>query len=459
VPECRHDQKPCYYKPSGMNSGSYIRVGNTNRQMTAYEIFSYVSNRSQPTFDGEAVSEADVHALDRERLGGYLERLRQSRASLWQRLHLDEMPFEERLCTLRLLARVKGAFHPTLASLLCFGVWPQMFMPSLCITFVRYPGTTADEKGPRSERFLDTAKFEGHVAEIVEQAVARVRANMRQSLVVEGIFHRPLLEYPEEAVREAIVNAVAHRDYSPMARSSPIRVEMFADRLVVKSPGGLYGPVNEHNLEEAHSTRNQLLMRLLEDFGIAEDRGSGIRAMIAAMRRSRLEPPRFRDTRDRFEVTFKNTSLLDPEAVQWLNRFGGYPLSDNQRMALVYLRYNERMTNSDYRRLNNVPDTTHATRELRELVESGLVQMHETRRWAHYTLSPEAALAGLRPALGAEESAVLSYVREHGHITRSECVALLEAKPAHVSYLLTRMREQGLLKAVGRRRWTRYVLP
>ncbi|MBN1887425.1 MAG: putative DNA binding domain-containing protein [Thermoflexales bacterium] len=459
VPECAYTQKPCFYKPAGMNSGSYIRVGNTNRQMTDYEIFTYVSSKSQATFDREPVPQATPDDLDQARVQAYLDSLHRSRPQLWERLRMDERPLVDQLCAVDIAVKTNGAVHPTLAGLLCFGVWPQKFFPSLVVTFVRYAGSTPDDKGPRGERFLDTCKCEGTLTQVVEEAARRTMANMRQSLLVEGIFHRTLSEYPEEAVREAIVNAIAHRDYGPLACSSQVRIQMYADRLEVQSPGGLYGAVNEYNLEESQSTRNQLLMRFLEELRLVENRGSGIRAMIAAMREARLEPPRFQDSRDYFQVTFKNASLMSPEAVRWLNQFSAYLLNDNQRMALVYLRYNSQMTNSDYRRLNNVYDTTQATRELRELVEKGLVEMHASRRWAYYTLGSSAEGELAVSPLSPEEQKILQHIRKQGGISRQECAALLGVSPSQAAYLLKRMRDKGYLQQAGQRRWARYVLP
>ena len=76
-------------------------------------------------------------------------------------------------------------------------------------------------------------------------------------------------------MREVIANAVAHRDYSPYVRGSYIQIRLFADRIEVQSPGGLFGNVNIENLEEQHSTRNARLMRILEDLHVVENRGSG----------------------------------------------------------------------------------------------------------------------------------------------------------------------------------------
>lgn len=190
--------------------------------------------------------------------------------------------------------------------------------------------------------------------------------------------------------------------------------------------------------------------------------------MIAAMREARLEPPRFRDTRNFFQVTFKNTTLMTPEAVRWLNQFVGHQLNDNQRMALVYLYYNEQMTNSDYRRLNNVYDTARATRELRDLVETGLVKMHGTRRWAYYTLAPDIRTEAISPttadytALGLNERQIraMRYLREHTEITTliycDEIAPEITDRTARKD--LNDLVERGLLVRLGRTRGTRYVL-
>ena len=461
VPECDYQRKPCHYGPAGMNSGSYIRVGNTNRQMTDYEIFTYVSSRGQPTYDREPARSATIEDLDRDLLEEHIKQVKREKPRLWERLRLGEKSFDERLCALDIAIRVNELVHPTLAGLLVFGLWPQRYFPALTITFVRYYGAEPGVKGPRGERFLDNRKFEGRLDEMADDAVQRVVANMRHGTLIEGIFHRTLLEYPEEAVREAIVNAVAHRDYSPLAQGSHVRVEMYADRLVAITPGGLHGPVNEDNLEVELATRNQLLMRLLEETGIVENRGSGIPMMITSMREAHLEPPQFRDTRASFRVTFKNHTLLDPETVTWLNQFAGYPLTDAQRMALAYLRGNARMTNSDYRRLNNTT-TVEATRELRGLVDLGLIEMHGTRRWAYYTLGAEVqdqAQPRETPAVSKEEE-ILAYLREHRRITNRECRELLDLADdeRRARYLLSKMVEQELIRKIGTKRWTRYEL-
>jgi ATP-dependent DNA helicase RecG len=160
---------------------------------------------------------------------------------------------------------------------------------------------------------------------------------------------------------------------------------MFADRLEIQSPGGLFGNVTVENIEEEHSTRNTRLLRMMEDMHIVENRGSGIKAMLQAMRTANLEPPRFNDRRSSFLVTFRNHTLMNPEAIAWLNQFASLPLNDRQRLALVDLRQHEQVTNSEYRRLNRV-DVTIAGQELRGLVEAGLIEQQGVGRWTSYQL-------------------------------------------------------------------------
>jgi len=455
VGEIQPQQKPCFYRTAGIQKGSYLRVGNTNRRMSDYEIFGYLSGRSQPRDDEEVIEDATPHDLDEDAVSEYLDALRTGRP----RLLSDDSAREEVLSQMGVVRRVSGMYHPTLAGLLVFGTYPQSFLPQLCITFVRYYGVTSDELSPRGERFLDNRKFEGRIPEMIKAAHTHVMGSIRHSTLIQGVFSREIPEYPQEAIAEAIRNAVGHRDYSRYVRGSQIRIELFADRLEIISPGGLFGNVTVENLEEEQSTRNALLIRTLEDLHVLDNRGTGIRAMIRAMREAKLGPPVFRDARTSFRVTLRNHTLMSPEIIQWLNRFSGHRMNDHQRVALAYVRASGSMANSDYRRLNHV-DTTVATQELREMVDQGLLEQRGTRRWATYSLAsgwtavPETT--GVDPMA---EGRVLAYVRRHGEITNSRCRQELGITRDQASRLLSRLVHSGRLRRLGKKRWTRYVLP
>ena len=211
------------------------------------------------------------------------------------------------------------------------------------------------------------------------------------------------------------------------------------------------------NLEEEHSTRNARLMRMMEDMHVVENRGSGISAMLQAMREANLEPPRFDDRRASFQVTFRNYTLMNPDAIAWLNQFAHMQLNDRQRLALVYLRLHESITNGDYRRLNRV-DAMMAGQELRGLVQAGLVDQQGASRWTSYTLriSREHLAQGTLPA---DEEKILVYVREHGSINNAECRRLLGVEDKRAWYLLIMLCNLDRLQQTGKGRWSRYTLP
>jgi ATP-dependent DNA helicase RecG len=447
------DNKPSFYKPAGLQKGSYIRVANTNRQMTDYEIFGYVSGRTQPTFDEDPVRDAVFDDLERPKLEEYIARLKKTRP---QAAFLNQS-FDQVLTQLRIVKNIDGIFRPTLAGLLMFGKYPQSFEPQLVITFLQYYGTTEIEKTPRGERFLDNRKFEGAVPEMVEGAVNHIMASIRKSSLIEGLYRRDIPEYPEEAVREAVLNSIAHRDYSHFVRGSYVQIRLFADRLEIQSPGGLYGSVTEETIDEEQSTRNRILMRLMEDLHLVENRGSGIKTMIEAMRKANLEPPRLQDKRSSFWVIFRSHTLMGPEAITWLNQFASFPLNDRQRVALAYLRNNGQIANSDYRRLHHI-DPLIANKELTALEQLSLIKQHRTKRWAYYSLNipAEIEVAG---SLQTDEEKILDYVHTHGFIRRENCIDLLRVSIVRARYLLQKMYKKGFLKLEGKGRGSRYVLP
>lgn len=453
IDEIPASQKPCYYKTAGLPKGAYLRVGNTNRQMTEYEVFGYLSGRGQPTHDEDMVPDATLEDLDNSLIETYLERLRQIRP----RANFLKSGKEEILLRLRIAAQDSGVIRPTLAGLLAFGKYPQEFFPQLMITFVQYFGTTEDERTPQGARFVDNRRFEGPITEMVDEAETYIMSAMRKSSLIEGMFRRDIMEYPRESLRESIANAVAHRDYSPDVRGSYIQIRMFADRLEVQSPGGLFGNVTVDNLEDEHSTRNARLMRMMEDMQIVENRGSGISAMLHAMREANLEPPRFDDRRASFKVTFHNHTLMTAEAVSWLNQFSQHPLNDHQRLALVYLRQHSNIDNQDYRRLNRV-DMMAAGQDLRGMVQTGLIEQTGFGRWTKYTLKAQEERGG-PPKIPSNEEKILAHLEKHGSINNAECRDLLGLDLQKASYLLKKLNNRGLIKRSGKRRWTRYQLP
>lgn len=456
VPSLPPSRRPCYFGDAGLPRGAFLRVGNTNRQMSDYEVFGYLSNREQPREDEALCMDADDADLDTAAVDAYLDRLRSARPDA---AYLRQ-PRERVMRTLRIARELDGMTHPTLAGLLMFGVAPEIIRPQLMISFVQYAGPEEHASGPAGERFLDNKQFVGAIPRMIDAAEAYLLAHVRTRALITGLLRQDIPEYPRAAIREALVNAVAHRDYSAGASGSHVQVKLFTDRLEISSPGGLYGNVTIDTLEAAQSARNAQLVRMMQDEGLVENRGSGIDAMIEAMRAARLEPPQFTDDRTRFTVVFRSHALmLDDDAVEWLNAIAGHlPLNDRQRLALLYLRRHRRLTNSEYRRLHPGLDSRDALHELQGLVRSGAAVTRGVRGGSWYDLALPAERPSAREPV-TDEARVLDYVRKQGFIQASTASSLLgwdNAKRA--GRFLKSLAEHGLLVRQGQKRGTRYVI-
>jgi ATP-dependent DNA helicase RecG len=457
VPECPSDQKPCYWRRSRLEEGAYVRVGTTNRRMTVNEIRRLWASWRDDV-DAEVVPGASLEDMDWRRVEAYRAQvLRRDPESA-----VAEQTPEQLLLGVHCLGRDGDVPRPTQAGLLLFGRNPQYYCPRFIVTITQFTGTEVGEEAIHGRPYLFDAEAQGPIPAMIDKAERATLGLIKRRAYFEGLTRREVPEYPEFAIREAIRNAVAHRDYS--SRGSHIDVRLFADRLEVRNPGGLWGDLTVETLDEAPpSTRNPNIMRVLQDLGYVEQRGTGIRRMIAEMRQAGLEPPHFKDAGTYFVVTLKNHTLLDEETLVWLNQFASYPLNDRQRLALAYLRVNVRMTNADYRRLHHgMVETVEATRELRGLVETGLAEMHGTRRWAYYSLSEATPLQVqlTLPDGMSDGEKISAYVREHGSITNAECRELLGIESRHrVTRLLGKLVDIGQIRQVGTGKGTRYELP
>lgn len=309
IPEIIPTEKPCYVTVRGAYGGAFIRVGDGDRKLTTYELDRLFEERRQPKHDIEIVGDATLDDLD----SNLVQQMVFRQKSLHPRV-FSSFSDEEILARMHVLARDEdGEMRPTLAGLLTFGVFPQSFFPRLTVTFAAFPGTT--KAGSGSLRFLDSQNFVGPIPTILEDALAAVRKNMKTRSIIDGAFRHDIPDYPEFAVREAICNALMHRDYSPMARGSQVQVNLYSDKLEVLSPGGLYGSVTVETLGEAgaSSTRNQHLSALLETapFGngefVAENRGTGIQLIESELERAGMGKPIIRDTLSSFCITFEKS--------------------------------------------------------------------------------------------------------------------------------------------------------
>ena len=179
---------------------------------------------------------------------------------------------------------------------------------------VVYPTNVAGQQGPRRERFLDNKSIDGNIAMMLRGTLEVLQRHLKRRGIVHGLIRIDEMEYPIEVLREAIVNALAHRDYSSAALGTQVQLELFPDRLVIRNLGGLFGPVSEATLgiEMTSSSRNAALLKVLEDAEaeagrtVYENRGSGIATMRALLGAVGMNPPVFRDEIASFELQISN---------------------------------------------------------------------------------------------------------------------------------------------------------
>jgi len=392
IPPVARDQRPCHKRALGPWAGSRFRVSDGDRKLTDYEISVLLANRAEQRHDSAPVPQAKISDLDQDAVAGFLRRIRDTRGQIFTSRDDDQA-----LSMLNILTSHGDSLVPTLAGLLAFGIYPQQFEPQLNVTVVVYPTTRAGESGSRGERFSENRSVDGSIPVMVAEAIRVLKRNMRRRSVVSGLFRTDEWEYPEEVLREAIVNALVHRDFSEYARGMQVQVELYPDRLVVRNPGGLYGPVEITSLgtSTVSSSRNRVLLKILEDTAlgdghmVCENRGTGIARMRAALTEAGMEPPTFIDDIGIFQAEFPNHALLDQDALDWLSTLDGRPLTRAQMTALVLMRNGNQLTNNSFRSATGVHDSRAAYKELKELVDRGIIDQFGTRGSTYYELATE----------------------------------------------------------------------
>ncbi|HZK70247.1 MAG TPA: ATP-binding protein [Clostridia bacterium] len=316
VQECDIYQKPCFYKGAGRMKGSYIRSGDADMLMTEYEIYSYEIFKRKIQDELRIIERADADVINQDLLSIFFAKLKNAKPNLAK---LSEKQILK-------LTGVMVDSKPTICGTLLFGLYPQGYFPSLCITAVVVPGTQMGDTGPLGERFIDNKKFEGTIPELLEDTLGFIRRNIKTKTIIDDFGNRADKdEYPLKAVREIILNALIHRDYSIHTENSPIRVMMFRDRIEVENPGGLYGRLTINDLGKVGAdTRNPYIASDLEILINTENRFSGIPTIYNEMEKANHKPPIFENKRGTFKVILYNEvnlslSEIESEIIEFCN--------------------------------------------------------------------------------------------------------------------------------------------
>ncbi len=306
IPGLDLSERPCYYKGAGRVDGAYVRVGDADLKMTDYELYSFEAFRKHLHDDERPIERASLGMLDMDALKDYVRKKRIERPK-FARLN-DEQAYE-------MLQLTKDGV-PTLAAIMNFGLYPQGYLPQLAITAIVVPGTQIGDVADDDARFIDNKRIEGTLTDMLEEAMAFCVRNMKTRTIIDLNTgkHVNKTEYPRGAIREAILNALIHRDYSHHTEGTPIQINFFTDRLEIHSPGSLYGRMTVEQLGIARlDQRNPALAVMAETLLGAENRYSGIPTIRREMAEYGLPEPVFQNRRNEFVVILYNRAAASAE--------------------------------------------------------------------------------------------------------------------------------------------------
>ncbi len=278
----------------------YIRVGSTKQQPSQLELIRLFQKRNLIQFDETPVLTASINSIDLKKVNHYLLQLGQSA--------LDEENYgiENELLNLSILthnevSKITSSTCPTLAGMLVFGKNPQKYFPSYMISCGAYLGNDLLSNVIREDDIAGT------IDDQIEKTISFLKLTMAQkTLMKDEIKQEKHFLYPVEVLREAIVNAVCHRDYT--IAGSAIRVLLFKDRLEIRSPGELPNTLTLKSMIYRQFTRNQAIASFLAPMGYMEKRGKGIIKIMKLCQKNNIKS-HFYITEDKSEFVVELQKL------------------------------------------------------------------------------------------------------------------------------------------------------
>lgn len=335
-------------KPVLASGRAYKRVGRTNQKLGSEAIRSLALETSKVYWDERVCEDASFDDIDEDKVHLFLQRAKYER-----RLELDpRTPGREALENLGLVSGGK----PTNAAILLFGKNPQRFFSQAELRCARF-------KGVKPLEFIDLKVFDGTILEQRDDALEFVQEHIELHAKIVGLERLEIWEYPLDAIREAITNAICHRDYEI---SATVQVRIFDDRLEIWGCGPLPEPLSVEDLKKRHRSilRNPVIGKCFFWIKYIEQWGTGTNRIIDACLNQGLPEPIFEEFSGSLVVTLRK--LLTEE---FLKEKG---LNDRQIKAVSYIREKGSITNKAYQMLFGVSRTT-ATRDLKQLEGAGIV--------------------------------------------------------------------------------------
>lgn len=424
-----------------LSDGRYLlRVGDSNQPFDSSKIKALKDAKSQGLFERTFPAPARVEDFD-------LDLIVSLAPKAW--------PDLEPMAILRrhgLVESRNGQIVPTLASLLLFGKSPDKWHERCGIDFVRWEGT--ERKHGMELNIAKRIRIEAPLSVLIEKAFEAIKPFIRERQQLHDLFFTERLEYPTFAWQEAIVNAVAHRDYS--IRGMSVEVWMFDDRMEIRSPGLPPSPVTLEALvrkEHVHCSRNPLIVRVLTELGYMRELGEGIPRMFDEMDRAGCYPPKLEIVGGvSFQVTLRNEPIYNRATIEWLQKFKKIELSGDQKRMLAYGHaHGGRFTSREYQKVIET-DIYGAASAIKDMIRKGVARSTGKGSRVYVVQEPLDAPMELPPDL----------VRLFPVLQRTRCIKnedvrkILSVARNTASRMLKEWTENGWLKKTGSKRGSAY---
>lgn len=430
---------------SGKISRRRLKADGTpeNVPMYPYEISTRLSDLALLDFSAQPVPGArytDLDPLERERL-------RRIILAYGGEQYLLELPDEELDKALQLVTTISDDLVPTYTGLLLLGKKESIrsFIPTSEAAILGMSGTDVT---------VNESFFLPLLASI-EKIISFIDARNPQQEMEMGLFRLSIPEFDERAVREAVINAFAHRDYTRLGR---VLVRIDSDGLSISNPGGFIEGVTIDNLliAEPHG-RNPVLADALKRIGLAERSGRGVDRIFEGSLRYGRDLPDYSETTATTVKLFIPRGMPDKRLIQLISdeqKRTGVPMPLSALFALNTLRDNRRMTAAEISSRVNISESKmHMT--LERLVETGLVEGIGNGRGRVYVLSPKVYKSAVKYVRQTDidairyEELVLKLVETQKTITRKDVIELLHITPPQAYRLLKKMTEKHILILEG----------
>jgi ATP-dependent DNA helicase RecG len=285
------------------------------------------------------------------------------------------------------------------AALLLFARDIVQWHPRSEVRILRVDGTELKEGHDYNVLEDDTVR--GNIVHILEEAWDRLRPHLARTRFQSDAVFRESIIYPEEACREAPVNAIAHRDYS--AEGKPVEILIFDDRMEVRSPGALLSSLSVADLKElqgAHQSRNVFVARVMRELGYMREMGEGIRRIYRSVRESELVDPEIRSGVNSFSITLFHKSIFSPRDVQWLDGYNDFDLNKQEQRVVLLARDEKLISTQQIFDTLELIDTEDFRALYEQLHRKGLIYTAKERARRHPRKQPRFRV---RPPVEAQQ--------------------------------------------------------